>query len=208
MALATQSLQLSLEQAPPPSQSAISTDGVSDNLITTKLKDAAKEASRPEPKVYSYTVDISNPPSVKKTYDNLSEAFNNRLDIVVNNAAHMEPGTPSSSPQTQTSTGAPTNALCTQINVSSSGALSARSGSGAYRSSKLAILRWTEGLALGYAEKGLLTYGVNPGAIKTKISEGVAPEKIRNRFPDKAEVPGDTVVWLAGQRGEWLGGGM
>jgi NAD(P)-dependent dehydrogenase (short-subunit alcohol dehydrogenase family) len=57
--------------------------------------------------------------------------------------------------------------LATMINLSSSGALSARSGSSSYLTSKLAILGWTSSVQVEYAEQGLLTYCVNPGVIQT-----------------------------------------
>ncbi|KAL5335844.1 hypothetical protein BJX70DRAFT_374040 [Aspergillus crustosus] len=95
---------------------------------------------------------------------------------------------------------------CIMINVSSSGALTVRPGGGSYRTSKLAVLRWTESLQAEYGDQGLLAFCVNPGAIKTRISEGVLPEGMRDRFPDRAEVAGDTIAWLAGERRGWLQG--
>jgi NAD(P)-dependent dehydrogenase (short-subunit alcohol dehydrogenase family) len=50
-----------------------------------------------------------------------------------------------------------THGLATMINLSSSGALSARPGSSSYRTSKLAILGWTSSLQVEYAEQSLLT---------------------------------------------------
>ncbi|PVH75463.1 NAD(P)-binding protein [Cadophora sp. DSE1049] len=208
---------------------------ISDELVA-KSKLAAVQAGRPEPLVLVCTVDIAAQDSVQAMHDTLSEHFGGRLDIVVNNAAHMEPYTPfldsdpdvywrtwevnvhglfnmaraflpmllSSRDRDDTDGSGP--GLCTMINVSSSGALSARAASGSYRSSKLAILRWTETLQLEYGEKGLLTFCVNPGAIKTKITESLLPEKVRNSLPDQPDVAGDTIVWLAGERREWLGG--
>ncbi|KAF7587227.1 hypothetical protein BBP40_007540 [Aspergillus hancockii] len=93
----------------------------------------------------------------------------------------------------QISTRAIANGLCTMINVSSSGAFSARPGSGSYRSSKLVILRWTESLQLEYSDDGLLTFCVNPGAIKAKITEN-APELVRNALPDRQDIAGDTIA--------------
>lgn len=202
--------------------------GVSDDLVM-KLKLAATQAGRSEPVVLSCTVDISKQDSVQKMYEIVSERFGGRLDIVVNNAAHMEPYKPllDSDPDIywrtwevnvhgllnitraflpmQLLTRSSNNGLCTMINVSSSGALSARPGSASYRSSKLAILRLTESLQLEYSDQGLLTFCVNPGAIKTKITETV-PETVRNLFPDQPEIAGDTIAWLAAERKEWLGG--
>ncbi|KAF6805544.1 hypothetical protein CSOJ01_09413 [Colletotrichum sojae] len=202
--------------------------GVSDELVQ-RLKSAATEAGRPEPKVLAYTVDISNKESVQKMRDAVAEAFSGRLDILINNAAHMEPpmSVLDSDPDDllwrtwevnvhgllnitraflpmQLSSRADGGA-CTVINVASSGALSARPGSSSYRSSKLAVLRWTESVHLEYADQGLLAFCVNPGAIKTKISEH-APQAVRDRFPDKADVAGDTIAWLASERRDWLAG--
>ncbi|EKG19808.1 Short-chain dehydrogenase/reductase SDR [Macrophomina phaseolina MS6] len=105
----------------------------------------------------------------------------------------------------QLSARASSGALCTMINVASSGALSARPGSASYRSSKLAVLRWTESLQLEYGDQGLLAFCVNPGAIKTKITEHT-PKEVRDKLPDRPDVAGDTIGWLAAERREWLGG--
>ncbi|CAP80426.1 Pc12g07990, partial [Penicillium rubens Wisconsin 54-1255] len=42
---------------------------------------------------------------------------------------------------------------CIMINLASSSALTARPAGGSYRSSKLAILRWTESLQLEYGDR-------------------------------------------------------
>lgn len=197
--------------------------------LAVKLKSAAARAGRPEPLVLSCTVDIASQDSVQAMHDAVSQGFGGRLDILINNAAHMEPYKPTldSDPDVywrtyevnvrglfnmtrmflpmQLSTQASSDGLCTMINVSSSGALSACPGSSSYRSSKLAILRWTETLQLEYGDSGLLTFCVNPGAIKTKITEG-APEMVRNALLDRADVAGDTIAWLAAERRDWLGG--
>ncbi|PTB47053.1 uncharacterized protein TrAFT101_003507 [Trichoderma asperellum] len=202
--------------------------GVSDDL-GAKLKLAAAQAGRPEPLVLSCTVDIARQDSVQAMYNIVSQGFDGCLDIIVNNAAHMEPYKPllDQDPDVnwrtwevnvrgllnmaraflplQLSTRSTTDGLCIMINVASSGALSARPTSGSYRSSKLAILRWTESLQLEYGDQGLLAFCVNPGAIKTKITEN-APEKMRDSLPDRPDIAGDTIAWLAAERREWLGG--
>ncbi|OJI99311.1 hypothetical protein ASPVEDRAFT_38739 [Aspergillus versicolor CBS 583.65] len=203
--------------------------GVSGDLVA-QLKSAAVQAGRPEPTVLSCTVDIASRESVQAMHRTVSEGFGGRLDIIVNNAAHMEPvesfldSDPDVYWQTwevnvrglfnvareflpmQLSTRTSADGSCIMINVSSSGALSARPGGASYRSSKLAILRWTESLHLEYADKGLLTFCVNPGAIRTKISDGILPATMRDAFPDSPDMAGDTIAWLAAERREWLGG--
>ncbi|KAJ5089357.1 hypothetical protein N7532_008041 [Penicillium argentinense] len=202
--------------------------GVSANLAE-KLKLAATQAGRPEPMVLRCTVDIASQESVQAMHELVSRSFDGRLDIVINNAAHMEPHAALLDSDSdvywrtwevnvhglfnmartfipmQLSTRASADGLCTMINVSSSGALTARPGSGSYRSSKLAVLRWTESLQLEYGDKGLLSFCVNPGAIKTKISEDM-PQRVRDAFPDRPDIAGDTIAWLVAERREWLGG--
>ncbi|KAI1460225.1 hypothetical protein F4805DRAFT_19873 [Annulohypoxylon moriforme] len=202
--------------------------GISDHVVE-KLKLLATQAGRSEPIVLGCTVDIADLQSVQALRDTLSEAFGGRLDVVVNNAAHQEPQVPflDSDPEVYWRTWEvnvhglmnmarvflPTQlqsktdgGLCIMINVASSGALSVRNGGSSYRSSKLAVLRWTENLQIEYGDQGLLTYCVNPGAIKTKITEGLIPDSVRDRFPDRPDVAGDTIAWLAAERRDWLGG--
>ncbi|KAL2840350.1 hypothetical protein BJX68DRAFT_246729 [Aspergillus pseudodeflectus] len=203
--------------------------GIPPDLVA-KLKTAATQAGRPEPTVLSCVVDISNRESVQALHSTVEQEFGGRLDILVNNAAHMEPPSKflDSDPDVywrtwevnlrglfnmaraflpmQLATRAESAGSCIMINVASSGALSVRPGGGSYRSSKLAVLRWTESLQVEYGDQGLLSFCVNPGAIKTKISEGLLPEAVRERFPDSSDVAGDTIAWLAAERREWLGG--
>jgi NAD(P)-dependent dehydrogenase (short-subunit alcohol dehydrogenase family) len=202
--------------------------GVSDDLVS-RLKAAAVEAGRPEPRIIAGRVEISQLESVIAFRDILSQAFNNRLDVVVNNAAHQEPYSSilDADPDTywktwevnvhglfnmtraflpmQLATRKNNNGLATMINVSSSGALSVRKGGASYRTSKLAVLRWTEALNEEHGDEGLIAFCVNPGAIKTQMTVN-EPEELRNKLPHKPEIAGDTIAWLAGERREWLGG--
>ena len=56
-----------------------------------------------------------------------------------------------------------------------------------------------------YVDQGLLAFCVNLGAIKIEITK-TAPEAVRSTFPNRPEIAGDTVAWLAAERREWLGG--
>ncbi|KAK5739816.1 hypothetical protein LTR17_005102 [Elasticomyces elasticus] len=153
--------------------------------LVSQLKAAAVEAGRPEPLVRE---------SVAAFQNTLSAAFNGRLDVLVNNAAHQEPYQSflDSDPDVywktwevnvqglfnmaraflpmQLATRAKHNGLAIMINISSSGALSVRAGSASYRTSKLAVLRWTEALNLEHGNDGLLAFCVNPGAIRTRMT--------------------------------------
>lgn len=202
--------------------------GISTGLIS-KLESAALEAGRPKPTILTFAVDISNLEAVQNVLPQLGTALEGGLDVLVNNAAHQEPydNILQSNPTTdwrtwevnihglmnmsrvflpallesKTSHGG----LSTMINVASSGALSARGGSSNYRSSKLAILRWTEILQLDHHDRGLLAFCVNPGAIKTRMTIN-EPETLRVKLPHKPDIAGDTIVWLAAERREWLAG--
>ncbi|KAK1547885.1 3-oxoacyl-(acyl-carrier-protein) reductase [Colletotrichum paranaense] len=208
---------------------AVDLHGLSAGLVA-KLKQIAREAGRDEPLVVDCTTDIADAASVKAAYDKIAAAFGGRLDVLVNNAAHMEPyekfldADPDAYWRTwqvnlgglfnmaraflpmMISTRASGDGLCIMINVSSSGALSARPASTGYRSSKLAVTRWTESVQLDYADQGLLAFSLNPGAIKTEITKGGLPDHLRDSLPDKPEIAGDTIVWLAAERQEWLAG--
>lgn len=198
------------------------------NLV--KLKRAATQAGRKEPRVIGHKVNIADVTSVQAFHDAIERDLDGRLDILVNNAAYQEPGKPFLEldeatywkpyeinvrglfnmariflPTLLATRKADPSARCTMINVASSGALSARPNSGSYRTSKLAIVRWTESLHLEYADDGLIALCVNPGAIKTKMTENL-PEEMRNRLPDRPDVAGDTIVWLSHVRRDWLGG--
>lgn len=197
---------------------------VSETLVSN-LKTAAVQAGRPEPQILVCTVDITSLPSVQSLHTHITCACNpNPIDIIINNAAHMEPAQRllDSDPETYWRTwevnvrglmnmartflpsllSSPTK---TMLNLSSSGALSARPAGASYRCSKLAILRWTESLQLEYGGEGLLTYCVNPGSVKTELSRGIG-EQARAGLRDQPGMAGDTIVWLAAQRREWLGG--
>lgn len=195
----------------------------------TKLKVAAVEAGLPEPVTICCKVDISDLVSIQSMYDVIFPALSERLEVLVNNAAHMEQHGKFLNMDPEVywrtyevnvrglfnmartflplllSSRAKHNSLCTMINVASSGALTARAGSGSYRSSKLVTVRWTETLHAEYEDQGLLTLCVNPGAIKTEITK-VTPEAVRNAFPNTPAIAGDMIAWLAAERLEWLSG--
>ncbi|TNY18905.1 3-oxoacyl-reductase [Rhodotorula diobovata] len=205
---------------------------VADELVA-QLKHAAVDAGRTEPQVVTHRVDITSLAAVQAARDAVLDAFSGRLDVLVNNAAFQEPYAPllDADPATywrtwevnvgglfnmaraflpallaaRSLTEESTPGLATMLNVSSSGALSARPGGGSYRTSKLAILRWTESLQLDYGTQGLLAFCVNPGAVRTQITVN-EPSELRDRLPHKPDLPGDTIVWLVSSRREWLAG--
>ena len=152
---------------------------VDDSLISA-LKKAARSAGRLEPTILSCVVDISDPRSVDSLLHEITAAFQGRLDILVNNAAHQEPyktilnsdadvdwrtwevnmhGLYNMTRKflpTLLSTWERFGGSSTMVYVASSGALTARAGSANYRSSKLAIIRWTRDTTAGSQRKGTI----------------------------------------------------
>jgi len=197
---------------------------VSDALVA-RLKTAASEAGRAKLQILVCTVDITSLTSVQDLHKHITQTFNdNKIDILINNAAHMEPVQRllDSDPEVYWRTwevnvrglmnmartflpSLLSSESKTMLNLASSGALSARPAGASYRSSKLAIMRWTESLQLEYGEEGLLTFCVNPGSIRTQLSASIG-EKARAGLRDEPSMAGDTIVWLVSQRREWLSG--
>ncbi|KAK3720777.1 hypothetical protein LTR37_003440 [Vermiconidia calcicola] len=95
--------------------------------------------------------------------------------------------------------------LKTIINVASIGALRVGKGASSYRTTKFALLRWTDALNTDYGEQGLLAYCIHPGALLTDLGGGM-PKDAHALLTDKVELPADTMVWLAQERREWLAG--
>lgn len=193
--------------------------------LVSNLKTAALQASRAEPQILACTVDITSFSSVQTFHDRIAQALGGKpIDILINNAAAMEPAQRllDSDPETYWRTwevnvrglmnmcriflpsllSSPTK---TMLNLSSSGALSARPAGASYRCSKLAVLRWTESLQLEYGGEGLLAFCVNPGSVRTELSRGIG-EVARAGLRDEPGMAGDTIAWLAAARKEWLGG--
>lgn len=193
--------------------------------LISNLKSAAAQAGRAEPQILAYTVDITSLPSVQEFHKQVTQACApNPVDILINNAAAMEPAHRllDSDPETYWRTwevnmrglmnmartflpSLLSSTSKTMLNLASSGALSARPAGASYRCSKLAILRWTESLQLEYGGEGLLTYCANPGSVRTELSRGIG-EQARAGLRDEPGMAGDTIVWLAAERREWLGG--
>lgn len=199
---------------------------ITDELVK-EIESVAVEAGRQKPVVVRIALDITKQESVDAAKAMVADAFKDRLDILVNNAGHLEPYKPilDSDPATYWRTwdvnvhglfnmaGAflpmlllsrsSYNGLGTMINLSSAGALSVRHGGGGYRTSKLAVLRWTEFLNSDYDD--LLAYCVHPGGIMTELA-GNMPEETHSALTDDPDIAGDTIVWLASERRDWLGG--
>ena len=73
------------------------------------------------------------------------------------------------------------------------------------KSSKLAILRFTEFVAAEYGDKGVLALAVHPCTVKSDMGLKV-PKELHGHINDTPEIAADTIVWLTKERRPWLQG--
>ncbi|KAM0189004.1 hypothetical protein ACHAPQ_011081 [Fusarium lateritium] len=189
------------------------------------IRAAAKETGHPEPEVLSIKTDVGVPESVDALAKKISEAYGS-LDVVINNAAFMKMASitesdPADWLQTLTANvfgpylvaramaplllKAETRTI---INIASVGAHLVSHSLSAYQTSKLAIVRLTEFIALEYGDKGIISYCVHPGNTPSEMSGGFEgiPEPMRPAFVDTPELCANSLVFLASERRTWLVG--
>ncbi|KAI6749492.1 hypothetical protein HG530_014906 [Fusarium avenaceum] len=189
------------------------------------IRAVAKETGHPEPDVLSVKTDVGVPESVDALAEKVSEAFGS-LDVVINNAAFMKIGSIAESDPAdwlQTITAnvfgpylvaramAPLLLKAetrTIINIASVGAHLVSHSLSAYQTSKLAIVRLTEFIALEYGDKGIVSYCVHPGNSPSEMLGGIegVPEPMRPAFVDTPELCANSLVFLASERRTWLAG--
>ena len=195
------------------------------NNLETEVLEAAKSNGKAKPKLVILDLDITDRSKVQEAAKTVAEICGG-LDVLVNNAGRFEEYVPflDSDPDSYWRTWEVNlsgtfnvarhilplllntkHGLKTMVNVSSIGALTVRKGASSYRTTKLALLRWTEFLNADYGEQGLLAYCVHPGALLTELGSGM-PKEAHVNLTDKVELPADTIVWRAQDRKEWLAG--
>lgn len=193
--------------------------------LETEIQAAAKAAKRPEPQLLCLHLDVSSLASVTHAAATVEKHFG-RLDILINNAGHLEPFLPlaSSAPDpwwtsfsvnvqgTYLTTRAfiplllaSSDSLSTILNLSSLAANIVLPGGSGYQLTKLAVQRLAEFVQLEYGEQGVLCYAVHPGGVRTELALGM-PEAVHAMLVDEPALAGDTFVWLTSERRVWLGG--
>ncbi|KAI0075108.1 NAD-P-binding protein [Panus rudis PR-1116 ss-1] len=193
--------------------------------LETEVKEAAKAAGRPIPKVVSVQLDVTDIKSVEAAIQTIQRELGG-LDILINNAGHLETWRPihESDPDEWwktwevnikgvylvTRAAIPLlldtpNGLKTILNVSSAGAHRVRPGASAYQTSKLALVRFTEFIVAEYGEKGILAFSIHPGGVPTELALNM-PEDMHAILVDTVHLGPDTIVWLTRERREWLSG--
>ncbi|KAH8158436.1 hypothetical protein CIB48_g9814 [Xylaria polymorpha] len=177
--------------------------------LKQQILSAARTAARPEPLVLAIALDVTSP------------------------EASLPPPPPSRTPSgeswisSSTMPGAPRlctpndtrNALCTRaflplllkssirtvIITSSAGAHMLIQNFLGYQTSKTALCRFAEFLAKEYEGQGLVALAAHPGDVLTDVAACMG-EEMAPIFKDTPELAGDTMVWLAKERREWLSG--
>lgn len=199
-----------------------------DALATTveEVKEAARKAGKPVPHVLPLRLNITSEEDVKAAVNSVTESFGETLDVLINNAATMEPhafvqeSKPSDWWETWDVNIKGTYLCCryflphilksslkTIVNVTSGMSILLFSGNSAYNTSKMALCRFTENLNAEYASQGLVTITYEPGLTRTELAGKMHPF-LQTLPMDTAALAPETLLWLVKERREWLSGRM
>ncbi|KAI0074435.1 putative oxidoreductase [Panus rudis PR-1116 ss-1] len=194
--------------------------------VEVAVQDAAKAAGRPTPKVISIHLDVTDVKSVDTAVQRIKEELGG-LDILINNAGAMEANALITETDPAdwwkvwevnvkgtylvTRAAIPllldtSDGLKTIVNLSSIAAHFIDPGLSGYQTTKLALLRFTEFIMAEYREKGIIAYGVHPGAVITELAKALPEKLLAAVFKDTPNLAADTFVWLVKERREWLAG--
>ncbi|KAK5090609.1 hypothetical protein LTR05_000784 [Lithohypha guttulata] len=204
------------------------------NKAVSDLKDEAKHAGLPEPKLLGYECDTSDKDKVVKTFDQIVKDFG-KVDVMVTNAG-IASGTPAEDYEL--------DEWKKMLDVNVSGAflfaqaagkhmisqkikgsiimVSSMSGSivnrpqkqSAYNVSKAAVSHLMRSLASEWGEHGIRVNALSPGYIQTAKNEGPEMEKLSkgwvemiplHRIATPDEFRG-TVVWMASDASSYMTG--
>jgi NAD(P)-dependent dehydrogenase (short-subunit alcohol dehydrogenase family) len=195
--------------------------------VISEVQSAARNAGHPEPQVLALVLDVTSTDSVSAAAKEVTEKFEGKLDVLVNNAGSLASfaGIPDSDPEAwwgdyEVSVKGPylmTRAFWPLllagskiiINITSIGALMIVPQSSSYGPAKLASLRLTEFIdqdhGVGEGKDGMVAIAVHPGGVQTDLSLKM-PGDMHHWLVDTPELAGDSLVWLGSERREWLGG--
>lgn len=192
--------------------------------LSTDLISTAKAAGHPAPQILTLELDVTSPSSVAAAAEKVKAEFGG-LDILINNAGYLEPFVKiaESNPENWSRVWdvnikgvynvtraflplllSTRDGLKTILNVSSIGAHLVMPGASGYQTTKLALLRFSEFVMAEYGEQGILALNIHPGGVATELANGM-PEAMHEVLIDQPRLAADTVVWLTGERREWLG---
>lgn len=197
--------------------------------VTNSTSDAAAGArsssnNNSSPQVLKLRLDVTNEADVAKAAAQVQQTFG-KVDILVNNAGYMAKWiaidesnadewwrtwevnlkgvylvTRAFLPLVRQS-----EQTKTIVNLSSIAAHVMTPGASAYQTTKLALLRLTEFMALENGEKGVTAFSIHPGAVPTEMA-GNLPDFMQEKMIDPPELAADTISWLTQERQQWLNG--
>ncbi|KAI8630486.1 NAD(P)-binding protein [Xylariaceae sp. FL1651] len=187
------------------------------------IRAAAASVGKPEPKILELKLDVASRESVDAAAAEIKKTFG-RIDIVINNAglfsgrgliAETDPDAwwetmavnvkgPYLVMRALIPLMLEAGGMKTFITVSSVGAHCRTPTVSAYQTSKLAVLRLTEFLHAEYSDQGIIGFSIHPGNIPTDMTTG--PETPKELAAKTPELVGDSLVYLAAERRDWLGG--
>jgi len=197
---------------------ALSTLGA--NLVlAARGADAIASLAARLPNALAVPTDVADAEAVEKLFAAARARFG-RVDILVNNAATVEPigRIADADPQVWAASLQANIAgqfFCARaaladlpnvviVNISSGAASRPLEGWSAYCAGKAALAMLTQSLHLEYAALGLRTYGFRPGVVDTEMqvlirASGINPvSQLPRTSLQPASVPGQAIAWLCG----------
>ncbi|KAN0070119.1 hypothetical protein V8E54_011700, partial [Elaphomyces granulatus] len=194
-------------------------DGIEEEILA-----AAQEAGHATPpQVLKLCLDVTDEASISNAALQTEQQFG-RLDILVNNSGYLEKwlllaeSNPTEWWRTWEINVRGVHLMLRAflplllkggqkivVNVASIGAHLLTPSSSSYSISKLAVVRLTEFVSAEYGAQGIIALAVHPGGVRTELSLNL-PEIIHSFLVDAAELPADTITWLASERRDWLSG--
>ncbi|KAI0379407.1 hypothetical protein F5Y04DRAFT_128552 [Hypomontagnella monticulosa] len=191
-----------------------------------EAKEAARKAGKPVPDVLPIRLDITSKDDVKAAANAVTAAFGDSLDILINNAAAIEPHAFVHESKTSDwlevwDVNIKGTYLCcrhflpsilksslkTIVNLTSGMSIILFAGNSAYNTTKMALCRFTENLNAEYASQGLVTIACEPGLARTELAGKMHPF-LQTLPMDAAALAPETLLWLVKERREWLSGRM
>lgn len=195
--------------------------------VIEEIKLAAEHVGQPGPRIIALKLDVTSRESVELAAKRISDDFEGRLDVLINNAGYLSNEIPLvdtdpdewwyeyavnvKGPYLVTRACLPLLVKSSHkivLNISSVGAHMVGSCSSSYATGKLALLRFTEVIDAesGPGTKdGVIAIAMHPGGVMTELASHLH-ERFHERLIDTAALSGDSLVWLAKERREWLAG--
>ncbi|KAI0818179.1 NAD(P)-binding protein [Xylaria sp. FL0064] len=196
--------------------------GVED--LKPQIEAAAAQAGRAKPQVLAIALDATSAEGVTAAAAQVNEAFGGVLDVLINNAGRVSDMVPLHESDVDDwwatwEVNIRATYLCTRaflpmllksstrtvLTTSSAGAHMLIEGLLSYQTTKTALCRFAEFLAKEYEPQGLVAVALHPGDVMTDMA-AVLGEEMAPIFKEKPELTGDSMVWLAKERREWLSG--